>query len=288
VQTSFLQAEKSDSGKKLPIYPKTSGGLEMMGANPYIRLPAMHLSSIIEALLIASQSPLSADELARLVRARVAEAEDVLLRETGEGKNPQPLPDWLTALAATSAEEVVATLGSLNESYDQSQRAFTLLERPKGWKIFTRAEFGEFVRQLFPGRKPERLSGPAMETLAIIAYRQPITKAAIEAVRGVSCDGMTQKLLDRDLIRIGGRADLPGRPLLYETTELFFEHFGIRSIDDLPNATELRKVKLPQPEDERPPAEAEQQLALGAAGGPVAVPLVETEPQPSPDFPEDP
>ena len=110
------------------------------------------------------------------------------------------------------------------------------------------------------------MSGPAMETLAIIAYRQPITKAAIEAVRGVACDGMIQKLLDRDLIRIGGRAELPGRPLLYETTDLFFEHFGIRSIDDLPNASELRKVKLPDPEEAKPAADPEQQLALSAIG----------------------
>ena len=226
----------------------------------------MQLSAIIEALLIASQSPLTTDELARLVRARVAEAEDVHLRETAEGKTPPPLPEWLTGLAATSAETVAQVLAELNQSYEQSQRAFTLIERPKGWKIFTRSEFGEFVRQLFPGRKPERLSGPAMETLAIIAYRQPITKAAIEAVRGVACDGMIQKLLDRDLVRIGGRADLPGRPLLYETTELFFEHFGIRSIDDLPNSTELRKVKLPQPADEQPAADVEQQLALSAIG----------------------
>ena len=113
------------------------------------------------------------------------------------------------------------------------------------------------------------MSGPAMETLAIIAYRQPITKAAIEAVRGVACDGMLQKLLDRDLIRIGGRAELPGRPLLYETTDLFFEHFGIRSIDDLPNASELRKVKLPAPEDavqSNTFNDSEQQLALSAIG----------------------
>jgi segregation and condensation protein B len=225
----------------------------------------MQLSQIIEALLIASQSPLSPEELARLVRARVAEAEDVHLRETAEDKGPPPLPDWLTALGATTAEEVAGALATLNRGYEEQQRAFLLLERPKGWKIFTRPEYGEFVRQLFPGRKPERLSGPAMETLAIIAYRQPITKAAIEAVRGVSCDGMLQKLLDRDLVRIGGRAELPGRPLLYETTELFFEHFGIRSIDDLPNAAELRKVPLPEP-DAAPPAPAaeEQQLALGA------------------------
>ncbi|MEI7911024.1 MAG: SMC-Scp complex subunit ScpB, partial [Verrucomicrobiota bacterium] len=122
-------------------------------------------------------------------------------------------------------------------------------------------------------------------TLAIIAYRQPITKAAIEAVRGVACDGMLQKLLDRDLIRIGGRAELPGRPLLYETTELFFEHFGIRSIDDLPNSTELRKVKLPEPQTATPAADVEQQLALSAVGSAPAPAPRATAPLPNPPDP---
>ena len=206
----------------------------------------MKLTAIIEALLLASESPLGAEEMARLVRSRVAEAEDVHARESEDGNAPTPVADWLTALAATSNQEVAEAIEILNREYESSGRAFAILERAKGWKLYTRPEYGEFVRQMFPGRKPERLSGPAMETLAIIAYRQPITKAAIEAVRGVSCDGMIQKLLDRDLIRIGGRAELPGRPLLYETTELFFEHFGIRPIDDLPNASELRRVKLPE------------------------------------------
>jgi segregation and condensation protein B len=120
-----------------------------------------------------------------------------------------------------------------------------------------------------------------METLAIIAYRQPITKAAIEAVRGVACDGMIQKLLDRDLIRIGGRAMLPGRPLLYETTDLFFEHFGIRTIDDLPNSSELRKVKLPDPEEAKPVADAEQQLAFSAIGAPSAAAEISAEESPN-------
>ncbi len=240
----------------------------------------MQLSAIVEALLIASQNPLPSEEIARLVRARVAEAEDVKLRETDEGKEIPALPEWLTALAATTPENVAAAISELNQSYEQSQRAFTVIERPKGWKVFTRMEYGEFVRQLFPGRKPERMSGPAMETLAIIAYRQPITKAAIEAVRGVACDGMIQKLLDRDLIRIGGRAELPGRPLLYETTDLFFEHFGIRSIDDLPNASELRKVKLPEPQETPPPAaDPEQQLALSAIGIPAAAAADEAAPE---------
>ncbi|HEY8991040.1 MAG TPA: SMC-Scp complex subunit ScpB [Luteolibacter sp.] len=219
----------------------------------------MQLSAIVEALLTASEAPLATAEVARLVRARAAEAEDVRARELEEGKEAAPLPAWLEALTDVTPEQIADAIAELNAVYEATGRAFSLSERAKGWKLYTRSEYGEFVRQLFPGRKPERLSGPAMETLAIIAYRQPITKSAMEAVRGVSCDGMVQKLLDRDLIRIGGRADLPGRPLLYETTDLFFEHFGIRGIDDLPNAAELRKVKLP----EAPAAGDEQQLALG-------------------------
>ena len=139
----------------------------------------MQLSAIVEALLVASQNPLASEEIARLVRGRVAEAEDVRMRDAEEGKELPAMPDWLSALAATSSEQVTEAIGQLNQAYQESQRAFTVLERPKGWKLYTRLEYGDFVRQLFPGRKPERMSGPAMETLAIIAYRQPITKAAI-------------------------------------------------------------------------------------------------------------
>ncbi len=240
----------------------------------------MQLTAILESLLIASQEPLSSEEMARLIRARVAEAEDILLRESEEGSTPAPLADWLTALAQTTPEQVDEAIASLNKLYQESGRAFMILDRPKGWKIYTRPDYGDFVRHLFPGRKPERLSGPAMETLAIIAYRQPITKAAIEAVRGVSCDGMIQKLLDRDLIRIGGRADLPGRPLLYLTTDLFFEHFGINSIDELPNASELRRIKLPEPTTETKVEESEVQMQLSEAGTPAAAASSESDDEP--------
>ena len=84
-----------------------------------------------------------------------------------------------------------------------------------------------------------------METLAIIAYRQPITRADIEAIRGVAVDGVLQTLLDRGLVKISGRAEVPGRPLLYETTQNFMDHFGLRNLDELPNVMELRKVRLP-------------------------------------------
>lgn len=248
----------------------------------------MELSAIIEALLVASEDPLPSSEIARLIRARVAEAEDAIAialdAEDADPDNKPELPEDLAAVANVNEDTITAAIAQLNHSYEVSGRAFLCTERAKGWKIFTRAEYADFVRQLFPGRKPSRLSGPAMETLAIIAYRQPVTKASLEAVRGVSCDGMVQKLLDRELVKIGGRADLPGRPMLYETTDLFFEHFGVKSVDELPNANELRAVKLPEPEAESvsnegaespneetsEPIDIEKQLALSGAGMPQA------------------
>ncbi len=217
----------------------------------------MTLTAIIEALLIASEDPLDATELARLVRDRVTEMKVELEEIAAEepDKEVKPLPSDYLKLAKTTQAKVLKAITDLNAAYEKHHRAFRITERAKGWKIYTQPQYADFVRLLFPGKKPQRLSGPAMETLAIIAYRQPITKASMEAVRGVSCDGMLQKLLDRELICIGGRAELPGRPLLYTTTELFFEHFGIKSIDDLPNSAELRTVKLPEATPDEPKEE---------------------------------
>ena len=226
----------------------------------------MDLTSAIEALLIASESPLSTSEIARLIRARVAELQDQASdTEQVEETPAESLSDLeaLEAYAKMEDDAVLTAIATLNQSYEETGRSFLILERNKGWKIYTRPEFSGIVGQLFPAKKPKRLSGPAMETLAIIAYRQPVTKAAMEAVRGVSCDGMLQKLLDLELIKIEGRADLPGRPLLYATTDSFFEHFGINSVDELPNASELRHVPLPEPEPEEAEAEqTDEQLAL--------------------------
>jgi len=242
----------------------------------------MDLPSILESLLVASESPLPSPELARLVRARAAEFSEDSITENPENAPAPDSPERvldLEALAETSENEIKDALVELNKIYETSGRSFVVAERSKGWKIYTRADYAGFVKLLFPGRKPERLSPPAMETLAIIAYRQPVTKSALEAVRGVSCDGMLQKLLDRELIKISGRADLPGRPLLYATTELFLEHFGITDIEELPNIGELRRVELPDgteedgnddEKQEHPTSteEAETQLALSAVEKP--------------------
>jgi segregation and condensation protein B len=120
-----------------------------------------------------------------------------------------------------------------------------VVEKAEGWQLATDPGFGKWVRQLFPAPKPARLSAPALETLAIIAYRQPITRADVEAVRGVNIDGVLQTLMERGLVKIAGRAEIPGRPLLYETTQFFLDHFGLRDLDELPNAEELRRRYLP-------------------------------------------
>jgi len=141
--------------------------------------------------------------------------------------------------------EVAAALEQLKAEYLEQHRGFQLTEKAEGWQLVSDTAFAQWVRQLFPAPKPARLSAPALETLAIIAYRQPITRAEVEAVRGVNIDGVLQTLMERGLVKIAGRAEVPGRPLLYETTHFFLDHFGLRNLDELPNVEELRKRNLP-------------------------------------------
>ena len=151
----------------------------------------------------------------------------------------------LTSSRRSNEAEVAAALESLKIEYIQQGRAFQLLEKAEGWQLASDPAYAPWVRQLFPAPKPARLSPPSLETLAIVAYRQPITRADIEAVRGVAMDGVLQNLMERGLVKIAGRAEVPGRPLLYETTEFFLEHFGLRNLDELPNSEELRRRYLP-------------------------------------------
>ena len=186
------------------------------------------LAQVVEALLFSALKPLPTDEITAAIRG--AGAEDDL--EPNE-------------FAKVRDADVAAALEQLKVDYIQQQRAFQVVEKADGWQLATDPTYGVWVRQLFPGPKPARLSAPALETLAIIAYRQPITRADVEAVRGVTIDGVLQTLMERGLVRISGRAEIPGRPLLYETTQFFLEHFGLRNLDELPNAEELRKRYLP-------------------------------------------
>ncbi len=205
----------------------------------------MLLKEVIEALLFASQKPLTTKELVAALRAAVEDSDE----------------EPAHALATTKVVEVETVLGLLKEEYALRNNSFQLVEQASGWAVVTRPEYALWVRQLYPESKPSRLSGPALETLAIIAYRQPITRADIEAVRGVAVDGVMQSLTDKGLVRIAGRAEVPGRPLLYETTQVFMEHFGLRHLQELPNSDELRRIPLPAAKPAEPaadtPAEAE-------------------------------
>jgi segregation and condensation protein B len=188
----------------------------------------MILLRVIEALLFSAQKSLSIHELAAAIK--------------GAGAEDELSPNEFRR--ATEAE-IAAAIEQLKIEYIQEHRAFQIIERAEGWQLATDPAFAPWVRQLFPAPKPARLTAPALETLSIIAYRQPITRADVEAVRGVNIDGVLQTLMERGLVKIAGRAEIPGRPLLYETTQFFLDHFGLRTLDELPNAQELRKRYLP-------------------------------------------
>lgn len=199
----------------------------------------MNLSQVIEALLFAAQKPLTTRELVSAIK--------------GAGDADELMPN---DFAKTTEAQVAAALEQLKIDYIKQGRAFQLVEKAEGWQLVSDPAYGAWVQQLFPVAKPARLTAPSLETLAIIAYRQPITRADIEIVRGVAVDGVLQSLMERGLVKIAGRAEVPGRPLLYETTQFFLEHFGLRDLDELPNAEELRKRYLPsapRPEVAAPP-----------------------------------
>ncbi len=190
---------------------------------------------IVEAILFASEAPLSPGDIAR-----------------GD--------------EALDEDRVEAALAALREEYDRSGRAFELREVADGVQLMTRPEFAPYLERFDTVPRSTRLSGPALEALAIVAYRQPISRVEVEYVRGVNSTGVIRTLLDRELIRGVGRGEGVGRPVLYGTTPRFMEHFGLASLDDLPRPEEL-PVVLRQAgplEDADEPESAEPGATLGS------------------------
>ena len=155
--------------------------------------------------------------------------------------SPRPIPvDELEALDADASPAAVrSALDEIREHYDVDGHGVELVELGGGWQILTRAEYTEAIERAQLAARPQRLSGAALETLAIIAYRQPIGRAEIEDIRGVAVGGVLKSLHDRGLIDVVGRAEGLGRPLLYGTTPVFLEQFALRHLDELPRADEL-------------------------------------------------
>ena len=190
----------------------------------------MELKDILEAILFSSLKPLSAKEL-----------QDILKQagESGEGD----------AKEFAQAKAITAALESLAEEVESLGRSFRLVCVAGAWQFVTQSEYAPWVRVLVGVKnRPTRLSKPALETLAIIAYRQPVTRAQMEEIRGVSVDGVIGTLSERELVEVVGRADAPGRPQTYGTTQMFLEYFGLRGLNELPDAEELRQVPITRPE----------------------------------------
>jgi segregation and condensation protein B len=227
----------------------------------------MDLPRIVESLLFATDRPLTPKAIVHSLHQAVKFS---------------PTPETLAHEKAT-IEDVEAAITQLGEIFTAGGSSLMVQGIAGGYLLKTRPEFAVWTNKLFEQPKAPRLSQPALETLAVIAYRQPIGRAEIESVRGVAVDGVVATLLERKVIRVAGRSEQPGRPLLYETTPLFLELFGLKSLDELPNADELRRLQPP----EIPHAPEPQQLEVGlvtadAAPAPAGGPNRPQDASPSP------
>jgi len=199
----------------------------------------MELKSLIEAILFAAQRPISLKE----IKAVLTDAD------------PSANPEMVHAFRRTREAEIAGAIEELKVDYIQQERSFQIQEVANAFHLVSQPQFAPWLKSLLDEHRRNRLSQPALETLAIIAYRQPITRADIENVRGVDVDGVMQTLLERDLIAVTGRAEVPGRPMLYGTTRIFLEYFGLRDVNELPAIEELRRVGLNPPKSSTPSAE---------------------------------
>ena len=223
----------------------------------------MELKFILESLLFSAQKPLSVKEL-RDVLAAAAEAE-------GSDATAK-------SLAKIKESELTAALEQVALEHETTARSYRLACVAGAWQFVTQPEFSPWLKALVGQKiRPPRLSQPALETLAIIAYRQPITRAEVEQIRGVNVDGVMQTLMERGLVETAGRAEVVGRPPTYGTTPLFLEYFGLAGLGDLPAADELRKIVV-----EKPPAPVTAEPGL-ATNPPeqLAMPTVETGKSPT-------
>ncbi|MBE0542322.1 MAG: SMC-Scp complex subunit ScpB [Verrucomicrobia bacterium] len=195
----------------------------------------MELKYILEALLFSAQKPLNAGEL-REVLANAAAEEDA--------------DATVKAFKKLKESELTGALEQLAVEHETAGRSYRLVCVAGAWQFVTQPEYAPWVKALVGVKaRPSRLSQPALETLAIIAYRQPITRAEVEQIRGVNVDGVMQTLTERSLVVQTGRAEVVGRPALYSTTAMFLEYFGLKSLENLPAADELRRIVV-----EKPPA----------------------------------
>jgi segregation and condensation protein B len=194
----------------------------------------MELKFILESLLFSAQKPMSTREMRDVLAATAANAEG---------------DETIKAFKKTKDEAVTEALEELAREHEAAGRSYRLVCVAGAWQFASQPEYAPWLKSLVGHKsRPPKLSQPGLETLAIIAYRQPLTRAEIEQVRGVAVDGVMQTLLERNLVEQMGRAEVIGRPMTFGTTASFLEYFGLRSLEDLPAADELRRIVIVKPE----------------------------------------
>src|SRR3989440_10830223 len=191
----------------------------------------MELKFIVESILFSTQQPLTVKGIRDLL---------VLAAEQS---------DEARAFKKTPPNTILEVLAELAREHDEAKRSYRLVCVAESWQFVSEPDYAPWIKALVGHKnRAGRLSQPALETLAIIAYRQPLTRSEIEQIRGVAVDGVMQTLLERGLVEQVGRAEVIGRPNTYGTTPLFLEYFGLRSLEDLPAADELRRIPVQKPE----------------------------------------
>lgn len=196
------------------------------------------LRQIIGALLFGSRHPLGVKEIRRV------------LKQTAEGATGS-----VADFAEASKADIDGAIEELQKILAEARVGFSVVEVANGYRLANDSSSGRWLRSLLDKGRPSRLSQPALETLAIIAYRQPCVRSEIEGIRGVAVDQMVRTLLEMQLVRLAGRSELPGRPWLLGTTHKFLEHFGLKSLDELPGIEELKRMESQRLRKEEPEIE---------------------------------
>ena len=205
---------------------------------PTASLDAVEVEPEVGQDVITEMSAPAADPALSDMRALKGILE-ALLFVTAE---PIPVTRFLALLGAVTKQDVDQALASLAQDYEQEGRGLQLAEVAGGYRIVTKAEFAPWLKRLEKVKSPSKLSRSALESLAIIAYKQPIVRAEVEQIRGVETSGVIRTLLERKLVRIVGRKEEPGRPIMYGTTKFFLEHFGLRDLSQLPPLREFKEL----------------------------------------------
>ncbi len=216
----------------MPRKPAEAVGQPSHDSLPTGAPTAEQLAPAVEAILLSADRPVSA--------SRLAESLGLALPD-GEETPPAARPFSSPILRPSQFEPLLAAaIAALNTAYESTGRSFRIEPVAGGYRVMTLPAFAPVLAAFHRARNAARLSKPAVETLAIIAYKQPITRAELEAIRGVACGEVLKTLMDRRLVTIKGRAEELGRPILYGTTRQFLDHFGLPSLADLPTIAELK------------------------------------------------